>query len=382
MEGPHGGSSSPAPFLVKTHDMIQDPVTDSIVSWSPSGRSFVVWNPPEFARDLLPTYFKHNNFSSFVRQLNTYGFRKIDPELWEFANDEFIRGQTHLLPNIHRRKPVHSHSAQPGTLTDSERQEFEEEIAKLKHENNLLQLEFQRDKEESQGFELEAQSLAERLKNIEFRQRNTITFLAQLLQKPGAASSVSQHYAINKKKRRLALSTYLYDEANRNQHMTFEEDNQDSMSKLIEKLDSSLRFWESFVHGVGQSSGIDMYDFGRPMQSSPIAITALHASSGDSDINVQQNSPNFLPSSSDDAESPVISSIYLDLESRPKSPGIDVNARPANVPNIDVPNEQLEETTQSLPTGVNDVFWEQFLTDQTPNGGGGGGGHLTPAERT
>lgn len=62
----------PAPFLTKTYQLVDDPTTDHIVSWGEDDTTFVVWRPPEFARDLLPNYFKHNNFSSFVRQLNTY----------------------------------------------------------------------------------------------------------------------------------------------------------------------------------------------------------------------------------------------------------------------------------------------------------------------
>lgn len=64
--------SIPTPFLTKTYQLVDDHAIDDVISWNDDGSTFIVWNPTVFARDLLPQYFKHNNFSSFVRQLNTY----------------------------------------------------------------------------------------------------------------------------------------------------------------------------------------------------------------------------------------------------------------------------------------------------------------------
>ncbi|XP_020584004.1 heat stress transcription factor B-2c-like [Phalaenopsis equestris] len=101
---PEAQRSIPTPFLTKTYQLVDDPEFNDVISWNEDGSTFIVWRPAEFARDLLPKYFKHNNFSSFVRQLNTYGFRKIVPDRWEFANDSFKRGEKRQLNEIHRRK--------------------------------------------------------------------------------------------------------------------------------------------------------------------------------------------------------------------------------------------------------------------------------------
>ncbi|KAL1068997.1 hypothetical protein V6Z11_D12G236200 [Gossypium hirsutum] len=214
-------ANGPPPFLSKTYDMVDDPATDAIVSWSPTNNSFVVWNPPEFARDLLPKYFKHNNFSSFVRQLNTYGFRKVDPDRWEFANEGFLRGQKHLLRNISRRKPAHGHghqqtqqphgqSSSMGACVEVGKFGLEEEVERLKRDKNVLMQELVRLRQQQQTTDNQLQNMVQRLQGMEQRQQQMMSFLAKAVQNPSFfAQFVHQQNESNRrisetnKKRRL-----------------------------------------------------------------------------------------------------------------------------------------------------------------------------------
>lgn len=65
-------SSPIPPFLLKIYDMLANDDTHAFVSWTPSGTSFVIKDPHSFSTNVLPMYFRHNNFQSFVTQLNSY----------------------------------------------------------------------------------------------------------------------------------------------------------------------------------------------------------------------------------------------------------------------------------------------------------------------
>ncbi|KAL7617517.1 hypothetical protein Lser_V15G01955 [Lactuca serriola] len=169
------------PFLSKTFDLVSDPRLDPIISWSGSGQSFVVWDPVEFARIILPRNFKHNNFSSFVRQLNTYGFRKIDTDRWEFANERFLRGKRYLLKNIQRRKSNQSTSSNEEAEIEQlhkEKAEIMKEIINLQHEQ----------RETYQYME----SINEKLKAAEHKQKQMISFMAKLIKNPQFVSSIQE----------------------------------------------------------------------------------------------------------------------------------------------------------------------------------------------
>ena len=101
------GSTNMAPFLTKLFQIVSSPSTQQTICWTAKGDSFVISDPDTFAREILPTYFKHNNIRSFIRQLNTYGFRKrtnisSTDEHLEFFHEKFRRDEPALLTQIKR----------------------------------------------------------------------------------------------------------------------------------------------------------------------------------------------------------------------------------------------------------------------------------------
>lgn len=64
------------PFVQKLSSFLDSSNNTDLIRWSDDGNSFIVLDEDEFARTLIPELFKHNNYASFVRQLNMYGFHK------------------------------------------------------------------------------------------------------------------------------------------------------------------------------------------------------------------------------------------------------------------------------------------------------------------
>ncbi|KAJ0243666.1 Heat stress transcription factor A-1b [Hirschfeldia incana] len=202
-----------APFLSKTYDMVDDPSTNEVVSWSSGNNSFVVWDVPEFSKRFLPKYFKHNNFSSFVRQLNTYGFRKVDPDRWEFANEGFLRDQKQLLKGITRRKSSHVQQqtqVQNSSLTacvEVGKFGIAEEVERLERDKNVLMQELVRLRHQQQATEHQMKDAVQKVQAMEQRQQQMMSFLAKAVQSPGFLNQLVQQerqiQGSSNKKRRL-----------------------------------------------------------------------------------------------------------------------------------------------------------------------------------
>ncbi|GAX27452.1 heat shock transcription factor, other eukaryote [Fistulifera solaris] len=105
------------PFPEKLHEMLEAVEEDSrrIVFWLEHGRAFLVQKPKEFTTEIMPKFFKQSKLTSFQRQLNLYGFRRITqgPDAGAYYHEMFLRGRIGLCQRMTRQKVKGTGHKQP-----------------------------------------------------------------------------------------------------------------------------------------------------------------------------------------------------------------------------------------------------------------------------
>lgn len=93
------------PFILTLYTMLVESV--EYIRWNSSGTAFEIPDVERLSTDVLPKYFKHENYSSFQRQLNYFGFRKskkTTSTVCTFSNPHFTRQHPGLCMLIKRKK--------------------------------------------------------------------------------------------------------------------------------------------------------------------------------------------------------------------------------------------------------------------------------------
>lgn len=115
---PHAASAGKPQtvFIHKLYDMLEDSSISHLIWWLSNNDLFCLLPGEEFSK-VLSQYFKHTNIASFIRQLNMYGFHKVNDSFqnedqpsnpvlrWEFrhSTSQFRKGDLELLKLIKRR---------------------------------------------------------------------------------------------------------------------------------------------------------------------------------------------------------------------------------------------------------------------------------------
>ncbi|EGN95880.1 hypothetical protein SERLA73DRAFT_60481 [Serpula lacrymans var. lacrymans S7.3] len=229
---PRGGSSHlnrparqvvPA-FLQKLYEMVNDHANHDLIRWSDTGDSFFVLDQERFASDVLGRWFKHKNFSSFVRQLNMYGFHKIthlqqgvlrsdnETEFWNFEHPNFLRGQPDLLCLIQRKKQTTQSADEVATGQILDINSIVNGIAVIKRHQTAISADLNELKNSNQHLWQEAMAARERHKKHQDTINRILKFLAGVfghadspIRKENGSHSPS-HAVVSRKPQRLMIA--------------------------------------------------------------------------------------------------------------------------------------------------------------------------------
>lgn len=104
-------SGKEPPFPVKLHKILSNSEYSDYISWLPHGRSWRVLKPKAFEEKVIPLFFRHAKYASFMRQVNGWGFKRMTqgPDHNSYYHELFLRGLGHLCHKM--RRPARAKNA-------------------------------------------------------------------------------------------------------------------------------------------------------------------------------------------------------------------------------------------------------------------------------
>lgn len=142
------------------------------------------------------------------------GFRKIDPDRWEFANEGFLAGQRHLLKTIKRRRNVAQSQVMQqdtgGACVELGEYGMEGDIERLRRDRTVLMAEIVKLRQQQHNSREQLSAMEARLLTTEKKHQQMMTFLARALSNQAFMQQLAQRKELQgvqmKRKRRLTAS--------------------------------------------------------------------------------------------------------------------------------------------------------------------------------
>jgi len=133
---PQAGSGE---FVSRLFDLVENKRYPNACSFNEAGEGLIIHSTFEMEKTVLPEIFQHTNYSSFVRQLNVYGFSKNRmSETIEFTHPGFRRNRPDLLPSIRRKSKRALANISGGAGTSSRDGSDSADITRLRDELDEL----------------------------------------------------------------------------------------------------------------------------------------------------------------------------------------------------------------------------------------------------
>uniref|UniRef100_D0VYS2-2 Isoform 2 of Heat shock factor protein 3 n=1 Tax=Mus musculus TaxID=10090 RepID=D0VYS2-2 len=254
------------------------------------GHSFQIVNEETFAREVLPKYFKHNKITSFIRQLNMYGSRKVfalqtektsqeNKISIEFQHPLFKRGEACLLANIKRKVPTIK--IEGASLYSDEFQKIVTEMQEFKDMQRKMDAKYTQMKQDYSNLYHEVTNLRKKYCAQQQLLTRVLHFILDLMSE--------NHTVLKKRKRSLSFISEDSDSEWDHQYFRIPEDKKEAMEilkdgyelvedkykSLLDRVMPILKESKKLISSGDQPSGDDGEHPKVPVQDKPMNEESL-----------------------------------------------------------------------------------------------------------